>query len=848
MVTHCIDLIDKHLEILNEQKNVTSEAVQKTIDEGGNLLEYLKEQTFRQSSTSTAAHLAEQAGANNEHKQHSNSYNHFEGIVTSIRTRYQELDKLLSSIKQKLESNLQIKMFEKDALEACQHLEQWSEELKYMDENEMSEQRLNESSTESWLQNQIQTANQMQVLVFELLQRGSDLVQTLERSESVSSLANESVSSGSQKGVLYSESTSQQEGSQPSTPNASTPIANQHTLNWIKQQNMLNSTTSGSTSGSSNANLNHFSSAKQRIQSFIEYMNEREKELHDLAIKQQRRLGQTLQINQLENDCVQVLSYISNIEMSLFSMLKFARNLDEAEHIKKEHEMFKSSLEAVSVNVNILQTKSQRILIDKQQQQQQQQQRNSVSKFEQLMNTLNSKWQILLIYIDNRTRLIMAQINFYKYTDQVTTVLESLEHEYTREEDWYEKSMSEYDPEQYLQTQLQVHNQKKQSFLKACNWARRTGETFQKYSARNICDAKLNASVLGEIETNTKKIMDDIHNREERTIKSWNSRKNALDECFQYVIFEKSSKEALAWLHESEMSYLNKFQNLGNNKDEMKKLYKEFCEFTDRLKNQQGYVNLLIELSPKLLESSIRYGNSIAQWASKVETRYKEFFNVMSKVQQAYGMQVLPSTPSSSSASPMTTSTSGVSSSLDVSLSTTSQSTDLVSQSTNKLTSMLQVGDESMNDNESKKEMLKQNEQKQKMIKKRQNIISEIINTEKTYVQDLSSCLDTYFKEFVSSGSAQPEYLRGKEAVIFGNLEEIYNFHKKTFLVELENYENMPEDIGHCFVVYADQFQVYVEYCKNKENSTKLLMEDGQKDNFFEVSTIFLFLFLLSTF
>jgi glycosyltransferase involved in cell wall biosynthesis len=38
-------------------------------------------------------------------------------------------------------------------------------------------------------------------------------------------------------------------------------------------------------------------------------------------------------------------------------------------------------------------------------------------------------------------------------------------------------------------------------------------------------------------------IMDDIHLREERTIKSWTNRKNALDECFQYVIFEKSSKE-----------------------------------------------------------------------------------------------------------------------------------------------------------------------------------------------------------------------------------------------------------------------------------------------------------------
>lgn len=46
----------------------------------------------------------------------------------------------------------------------------------------------------------------------------------------------------------------------------------------------------------------------------------------------------------------------------------------------------------------------------------------------------------------------------------------------------------------------------------------------------------------------------------------------------------------------------------------------------------------------------------------------------------------------------------------------------------------------------------------------------------------------------------------------------------------------MPEDIGHCFVIYADQFQIYVEYCKNKENSTKLLLEDGKNENYFEVN------------
>ena len=422
--------------------------------------------------------------------------------MTSVKNRYTETDNLLNSIKTRLETIVQVKLFEKDALEASQNLEHWAEELKYLNENENEDKTV--ESAESWLHSQIQTANQMQVLVFELLQRGSDLVQNLEKNENFSSLTSLDdilLPNNSTNGKI-NDSTNKSSESMMLSPTA--PVsANQHTLNWLKQQNSLNQSMGTGSSLVADNNLN----VKQRIQSFIEYLNEREKELHELAIKQQRKLGQTLQINQLENECSQLLGYISNIELTLFSLLKFARNLEEAEQVKKEHEMFKTNLERISVSVNMLQTKSQRIIFDKQQQQhhnQQQYQPKPVSKFEQLMGNLNSKWQMLLIYIDNRTRLIMAQINFYKYTDQVTTVLESLEHEYSREEDWYEKSKAEYDPEQFLQSQLQIHNQKKQSFLKACNWARRTGETFQKYSSRNISDAKINSNILSDIEINTK--------------------------------------------------------------------------------------------------------------------------------------------------------------------------------------------------------------------------------------------------------------------------------------------------------------------------------------------------------
>lgn len=49
---------------------------------------------------------------------------------------------------------------------------------------------------------------------------------------------------------------------------------------------------------------------------------------------------------------------------------------------------------------------------------------------------------------------------------------------------------------------------------------------------------------------------------------------------------------------------------------------------------------------------------------------------------------------------------------------------------------------------------------------------------------------------------------------------------------ELEKYETMPEDIGHCFVTWARSFDIYVEYCKNKPESNTILVQHG--GSFFE--------------
>lgn len=55
------------------------------------------------------------------------------------------------------------------------------------------------------------------------------------------------------------------------------------------------------------------------------------------------------------------------------------------------------------------------------------------------------------------------------------------------------------------------------------------------------------------------------------------------------------------------------------------------------------------------------------------------------------------------------------------------------------------------------------------------------------------------------------------------------------FLKELEKYENMPEDVGHCFVTWARSFDIYVTYCKNKSDSMALLLLPGVNESFDQI-------------
>ena len=64
-----------------------------------------------------------------------------------------------------------------------------------------------------------------------------------------------------------------------------------------------------------------------------------------------------------------------------------------------------------------------------------------------------------------------------------------------------------------------------------------------------------------------------------------------------------------------------------------------------------------------------------------------------------------------------------------------------------------------------------------KMKERLQHIINEMISTEDDYVSSLEYVLENYLPEL--RGDSVPSFLLGKKNVLFGNLERIYDFHKR---------------------------------------------------------------------
>lgn len=142
--------------------------------------------------------------------------------------------------------------------------------------------------------------------------------------------------------------------------------------------------------------------------------------------------------------------------------------------------------------------------------------------------------------------------------------MDSLEREYRREEDWCGAGSIESDKLGQLCTK---HQEQKEAFLKACTLARRTAETFLKYTNRSLqyysCTNQSMATVDTASEARVKNILEKLSGQENKVLDHWSQRKKRLDQCQQFVLFDKSAKQAMEWIHNAGEQYLNTHTTVG---------------------------------------------------------------------------------------------------------------------------------------------------------------------------------------------------------------------------------------------------------------------------------------------
>lgn len=104
------------------------------------------------------------------------------------------------------------------------------------------------------------------------------------------------------------------------------------------------------------------------------------------------------------------------------------------------------------------------------------------------------------------------------------------------------------------------------------------------------------------------------------------------------------------------------------------------------------------------------------------------------------------------------------------------------------------------------------------------HIMKELIATERIYVDELLAVLLGYRAEMEdpSTSNLLPSDLRSQKDVLFGNMPEIYQFHSRMFLQDLQSCLETPERVGGCFLQRKENFQVYERYCQNKPRSELL--------------------------
>uniref|UniRef100_A0A3Q2W7L4 Kalirin RhoGEF kinase b n=1 Tax=Haplochromis burtoni TaxID=8153 RepID=A0A3Q2W7L4_HAPBU len=140
-------------------------------------------------------------------------------------------------------------------------------------------------------------------------------------------------------------------------------------------------------------------------------------------------------------------------------------------------------------------------------------------------------------------------------------------------------------------------------------------------------------------------------------------------------------------------------------------------------------------------------------------------------------------------------------------------------------------------------------EQRNKALRGRMFVVNEMVQSEKDYVKDLGVIVEGFMSRLEVRGI--PEEMRGKDKIVFGNIQQIYDWHRDFFLVELERCIQNHDLLADLFIRHERRLHMYVVYCQNKPRSEFIVIEYetyfevmGHTMTLAEIQTLIFFLFV----
>ncbi|KRZ17746.1 Triple functional domain protein [Trichinella zimbabwensis] len=535
-------------------------------------------------------------------------------------------------------------------------------------------------------------------------------------------------------------------------------------------------------------------------------IRQQERDVLSLAEDVQSKLEQIVSLGQLQSLANQVATCINNEEQMLSATSAVPCTLNEAEQLQSEHRQFQLAIEKTNESLLALQQKAEAMLSKD---------HCEENMVRNILEEVIVRWRPLIALTEERHKLLTSAVTYYKTLDQVLPVLDSLEEDYQTERDWcswYTKQASSQDTKSssrlqdkpsYMSQQIAKHKDNKERFLRGCSYARKNSDLFLKYVRRSMHQPQQQSVVISskQVEGRVLQALENLRTRENHILSLWTKKKRRLDQCQEYVLLEASGLKFLNWIHDGGETYLMAHATNSLSRPVAEELLKEHDNFVAKAKEQLASVRLFLDVGDSMLKKDpqhIHY-NDISQWMNTVKQQYNDFSQKIDlyrrRLEAALGRPEKPT-----------------------------RELALDRQSDSSL-------DEKLLD---QKDAL---ENKRKSAKRKDFIMAELLQTERVYVNDLDVCIRSYMESMITEPNV-PASIAGKQDVIFLNLKQIHDFHSKIFLQELEKYESLPEDVGHCFVTWAEKFQMYVSYCRLKPNSNNLVTQSDASLFFDEVQKL----------